>query len=616
MKRFQIFESAVPPAFEMLYHHTSFSDDGWIRTLATGMVLILQAVLIWFLLRERRRRGEAQASMKRQLELEALVSKASRDMATANYQELPKRLQNISHGLSSCLGTEHFRVWMHKSSDTDDAPTLGWSDSTISVDSTAFAHRLPFLNSKSLAGQTVVTHIHEYTLFASADFATLQEMGIVSFAMTPLKLAGNPMGAIIVGTSKQSTRWDREIISTLEVLANIIAQGFSRTLSEERVRRSEEQNRAMLASLPGFVVMIDRDGRILRKGNRLELDQEELPKPLTEASVGRNFLELWRSGGEAASLVAGALEAVITGRQPSFVIEYQYETVRGPRWMEVSAETLYGALRGAVVSQTDITRRKQTEIENVQTRQTAWHLNRVAAMGELTSSLAHEINQPLAAILSSAEAAIALLSQPNPDVGESIEALRDIIDDDKRAGSVIRRVRSMLKRDQETIQAVDLNTTIIDTLRLVNNQARLRHVRLSHQLSSDLPSVRADPTQLQQVILNLLTNGIEAVEYLPENRNVEIRTYLRGKDQTPCFEVSDSGSGISPDLTKKIFEPFYTSKKEGIGLGLAICRSIVDSFGGTISAGTASGGGALFRVSLKPASNAINQMQRMAGASF
>jgi PAS domain S-box-containing protein len=212
----------------------------------------------------------------------------------------------------------------------------------------------------------------------------------------PLKLGEAPVGALVLGMSQHPAEWDSETISTLQVLANILAHAISRSVSEERIRRSEELNRAMLASLPGFVLMIDGGGQILRQNNRLELAEEELPGALARARLGQNLLELWRSHGEADSHVAQALEGVVQGRESSVVMEHRYETKGGARWIEVYAESLCGEQHGAVVSLTDVTERKQKEGENAQNRQTAWHLNRVAALGELTASLAHEINQPLA----------------------------------------------------------------------------------------------------------------------------------------------------------------------------------------------------------------------------
>ena len=547
--------------------------------------------------------------MKRQLKLEAMISKASADLSAATHEELPARLNSVSVGLSECIGIERVSVWVYPPEERDYIPVHWWPESKLPTVGGAIAQRFPYLHRELLAGRTVTAaSFDELPSGSAADVAEFRAQGFVSLLMIPLKLGEEPIGALILGTYNRAAKWDAEATSSLQVLGNILAQGISRSASEERVRRSEEQNRAMLASLPGFVLMIDGMGQILRQSNRLDLVDKELPRALARACLGQNLLKLWQADGEPASHIAQALEGVIRGDETSLATEYRYETAGGTRWLEVYAERLCGEQHGAVVSQTDITDRKKKESENAQNRQTAWHLNRVAALGELTASLAHEINQPLAAILNSAEAAQALLNRPSPDIGETLEAVRDIIDDDKRAGAVIRRMRSMLKRGNEKTQAVDLSAMVDETLRLLLNEARLRHVTLHHIATPDLPPVAADPTQLQQVILNLVTNGMEAAEIMPDQRQVEIRTCCTAGDGMQFLEVSDSGPGIRAEMLTTIFEPFYTSKREGLGLGLSICRSIVDSFGGKITVECPPDGGTVFRVLLRTVAAASDEV--------
>lgn len=403
--------------------------------------------------------------------------------------------------------------------------------------------------------------------------------------------------------NRQPTLWEEHRVAILAVIGGLVLQTIliSFLLTERRHRTvAQDQNRAMLASLPGFVLMIDGTGTILQLNNRLNPKEAELPGSWAAASAGQNFVEILRAGDDLAAQLARALDEVVEGKRNSLATEYRYETSQGTRWVEIHAESLHAQQHGAVVAVTDITERKKAEAENAQNRQTAWHLNRVAALGELTASLAHEINQPLAAILNSAEAAAMLLKRPAPDIEESLEAISDIIEDDKRAGAVIRKMRSMLKRNYEGTQPIDLDATVRETLRLVVSEARLRHVTLHHVPNPGLPPIAADPTQLQQVILNLVTNGIESAEAMPDSRTVEIRTSHLAADGMQVLEVCDSGPGIAPEKLSTIFEPFYTTKREGLGLGLAICRSIVESFGGKISAETNEAGGATFRVTLRP----------------
>jgi signal transduction histidine kinase len=605
LKRFGIPESLVPRGFEILYRTPTVWEEHHGAILAVLGGLILQALMISFLLTERRRRSATQARMRLQLGLETMVAKASADLSAATYEELPAQLSNISAGLPSDLAIERVSVWIYETEEHGYVPIHWWPTSTGPESSGTFHQRFPHLYGELLAGKTVDGVDLEKLLPGFApDIAELRNDGIQSFLAIPLRSREDPIGAFVLGTCNHRANWDAEVIATLQVLAEILAQGISRWTAEERARRIEEQSRAMLASLPGFVLMIDGAGQILRQNNRLELHERDLPASLARARAGENLLELWRADGEAGNHLTQAIEKVIAGHESSLVLEYRYEATLGTRWMEVRAERLCedkpgGVQPGAVVSLTDTTARKKTEGENAENRQTAWHLNRVAALGELTASLAHEINQPLAAILNSAEAAATLLGRVSPDITEAMEAIQDIIHDDKRAGDVIGKIRSMLKRGQDGVQAVDLNATIRETLRLVASEARLRHVALRHVEKSGLPAVVADPTQLQQVILNLITNAIEAVEVMPGDRHVEIRTLCTGGNEMEVLEVQDSGQGIAPHLESTIFEPFYTTKPQGLGFGLSICRSIVDSFGGRIAVECPPSGGAVFRVFLR-----------------
>jgi signal transduction histidine kinase len=601
LKRFAIPEGRVPRGFEILYRQPTLWEQhrGIILTVTGG--LVLQSLLISFLLAERRRRARAQARMRRHLDLEAMVSKASADLSAATHEQLPATLRELSAGLAACLGIERVSVWMFEPERHEYTRVHFWPDTEAPWKiTTTFAQTFPYIHDELVAARNVIfTRLEELPLNAAQDVLELRKTGMVSFLGIPLKLAERPIGAFFIATFTHPIHWESEVISTLQVLSEILAQDISRSIAEERVRRTEEQSRAMLASLPGFVLMIDGKGQILKQTIRLELPETELPQALADASVGKDFLELWAAGGEGASQVAEALRNVALGRKTSLIMEYQYQGIQGVRWMEVRAETLYGEESGAVVSHTDITARKKTESENAENKQAVWHLNRVAALGELTASLAHEINQPLAAILNSAEAAAALLNRSSPDIAEALEAITDIIHDDKRAGAVIDKMRSMLRRSQESAQAVDLNAIVSGTLRLVTSEARLRHVILHHAATPDLPCVVADPTQLQQVILNLITNGIEATETTPHRRHVEISTSLLAKDGMQLLEVRDSGPGIPVEKLSRIFEPFYTTKRAGLGFGLSICRSIVDSFGGKITVESPPEGGAVFKVFLR-----------------
>ena len=243
--------------------------------------------------------------------------------------------------------------------------------------------------------------------------------------------------------------------------------------------------------------------------------------------------------------------------------------------------------------------RKRTDASMRQQLETLAHLNRVASLGELAASLAHELNQPLAAILSNAEVAQQLLAMSNPPVDELRDILSDVIADDERAGEIIRNMRTMLRRHQVEVEALDVNAVATEITRLLAHDVRLRSGTLAVSLGEHLPDVAMDATQLKQVLLNLVVNGVDAMASLHVRQPVELRTSAH--DGGVLIEVRDQGPGIPSDILPRLFDPFFTTKPNGLGVGLAITRSIVDAAGGRIAAANAPGGGAVFSVWLPAA---------------
>jgi C4-dicarboxylate-specific signal transduction histidine kinase len=242
--------------------------------------------------------------------------------------------------------------------------------------------------------------------------------------------------------------------------------------------------------------------------------------------------------------------------------------------------------------------RRQEELKAQRLRQDLAHIGRVSAMGELTASLAHELNQPLTAILSNAQAAQHLLAGDSVDLAEIREILNDIIADDKRAGEVIRRLRVLLKKGTLEYSSLDMNEVVREVAQLVRNDAIIRHVSMRLELASGLPPVRGDRVQLQQVVLNLVLNGLEAMrEPWAGERILVVRTAQEG-EAANAIAVQDSGTGIDDTDGDRMFQPLYTTKPEGLGMGLAIARSIVNAHGGRLQAANNTGSGATFYFTL------------------
>jgi C4-dicarboxylate-specific signal transduction histidine kinase len=230
-------------------------------------------------------------------------------------------------------------------------------------------------------------------------------------------------------------------------------------------------------------------------------------------------------------------------------------------------------------------------------RQELTHIGRVSALGELTASLAHELNQPLSAILNNAEVAQRLLEASVPDIAETREILKDIVADDKRAADVIRRLRALLKKGELEHAPLDLNGVVDEVAQLVRNDVVIRNVPMSLDLATGLPRVRGDRVQLQQVALNLVLNGLEAMREV-NGRDPALVIRTSTADATVTVAIEDSGTGIETQDVERIFQPLYTTKTEGLGMGLAIARTIIDAHGGQLRASNNVAGGATFEFTL------------------
>jgi signal transduction histidine kinase len=231
------------------------------------------------------------------------------------------------------------------------------------------------------------------------------------------------------------------------------------------------------------------------------------------------------------------------------------------------------------------------------------HVNRFSTAGELTASIAHEINQPLGSILTNAESAQAILKSQSPDIAErpDIIELKDIVNDilqeDRRATEVIRRMRSLLKKAPFELKNLDLSDLARETVEFLSTLAIGRKVELVSVITPNALPILGDRIQLQQVILNLVVNGIDAMRDTPSaNRIINIRTSR--VENFAQLSVSDRGSGIPEEKLKEVFEPFFTSKAEGMGMGLSIARTIIEAHNGQISARNRDQGGGAFRVKI------------------
>jgi C4-dicarboxylate-specific signal transduction histidine kinase len=251
----------------------------------------------------------------------------------------------------------------------------------------------------------------------------------------------------------------------------------------------------------------------------------------------------------------------------------------------------------------DVTERRQAEKERERLRQVQAdlaHINRATTMGELTASLAHEINQPIAAAATDAKTCLRWLAREQPDIGEARESATRMVNAITRAADIISRLRQLFKKGAPQTNLLDVSEVIQEMVVLLRGEASRHSVSIFTELSEDLPRVVADRVQLQQVLMNLMLNGIEAMQDTKTERQLTIRSLMAERGQL-LISVTDTGVGVSPEQAEHIFNAFFTSKAQGTGMGLSISRSIVESHGGRMWATPNSGHGATFSFTLPSA---------------
>ena len=317
-------------------------------------------------------------------------------------------------------------------------------------------------------------------------------------------------------------------------------------------------------------------------------------------------LTLWRRGGieerRKALVAAGGvglpLAATIVYAQAVLLGTLRLPLLVTPAFLVTILVMAVELSRGVLLYRE--TRRELEELRSELAR-----AGRVTALGQLASALAHELSQPLGAILRNAEAAELHLNNPLPDLEELRAIITDIRKDDRRAGDVIEQMRALIKRRTLQMHPLALNELVQDVISLVHSDALARHVAVDYVTSPGLPLVSADRVHLSQVLLNLIMNGMDAIQTAPaSNQRVLIEARQREEGRVEVA-VTDSGPGVPAEVMGKVFDPFYTTKPSGLGMGLPISRTIIEAHGGRLWAEQAPGGrGLTFRFTLSPAQGA------------
>ena len=379
-----------------------------------------------------------------------------------------------------------------------------------------------------------------------------------------------------------------EELRLIEAAADVARIAIEQQRAQQALRDSEARNRAMLRAIPDWMFLTTVEGVFLDFHAR---DVSRLHAP-PSTFLGKRLTEVLPP--PIGETLAQAFARVTASDEPE-TIEYVLGADSSERSYEAHIVRCDGDKILSIVR--DVTDRKRAEMETDAQRRQLTHLSRIAMLGELTGALAHELSQPLTAVRANAQAARNFLDRDPLDLPELRVTLDDVIKNNQRAGAVIDRLRALLRNEGTTFQPLDMNEVVREVVDLAGREIRSRRVTLTCRLAPEIRPVLGDRVQLQQVVINLVLNACDAMsETDAGKRHLALATEMT--DGVVQLEVADCGPGIPEGQLERVFEPFVTSREQGLGLGLAISRSIVTAHNGSIRAEHNAAGGATFRCML------------------
>ena len=537
------------------------------------------------------------------LQFELLMGGLLTTFATETLERAEEQLAAWLVRLSKFMGAERVALLLAAPLDAGFRAEYSWSapglrSAAFSLDPVGF----PYLSALVARCEPVgVESLAQLPPQAAADRERLERLGVGALLAVPMLLGGELFGVLVL-THESPCQWPGDSIPRLRGVGEIFANILARKAAEGERRTSEALNSAVLASLPGTTAILDRDGTIVRLSGGSQVDPIAGLAPLEPPYLGRNYLEVCRErcedGDTSAGGVHSAVAAVLRGESSSSVVSYAGYTNRGKlRWYEIWIAQLARREGGAVLTALDVTARKEAELEAARNRDDLAHLVRVVTMGELAASFAHELKQPLTAIMANAQAGRRILNTDSPDSAELNEILADIVRDDRRASDVLQRTSTLLRKGQLQLQPLDVNELVHDVLGFLHSDLLLHQVETVIELGAFVPPVQGDRIHLQQVMLNVILNAVDALERnAPGDRRLTIRTSSTTGDVQ--VSITDNGPGIPPDKLDRVFDAFYSTKASGLGMGLSIARTILAAHGGRVWASNNAEGGATLHFGL------------------
>ena len=609
--------------------------------IGAGLLVVLEGLLIGGLLFERMGRRRAEQLLAERLRFESFLADVAARLIPASLRDLDVEIEAALQRVVEFLRLD--RASLHESGASGSPARLSWAvEGTAGLLPILDEAQFPWTAKELRQGRVVqFSRPEELPAHAVADRRSHATLGTRSCLSFPLKAGSSMLGALSFESIGGERVWTDDLVRRLQLLSEVFAGALERKRLElslaERLRFETlmSEQSATFSSLSPNEVDREVNRALRRTADFFRSDWGHLAEFSHDSRTAR-ITHAWMAEGAGPATVSledvpWVLARLEAGEVVRFsrIEELPEEAARDRRTYQAlgiksqvevplkAGGVLLGALTFGTMREervwpdelmqrlqllgevfANILSRRQAEIEAQRLRRDLTHVGRVSTLGELTASLAHELNQPLTAILSNAEAAQDLLESNAVNLEEIREILADIVEDDKRAGEVIHRLRGLLRKDSLDFTSLDVGETVSEVARLVSGDAALRNVSIRLELASDLPPARGDRVQLQQVVLNLVLNGLDAMrDSAAGDRTLVLRTARQGPHAV-CVTVRDSGTGIDAAHLAHIFDAFYTTKPDGLGMGLAIARSIVEAHGGELVAVSNAEGGATFSFTL------------------
>jgi signal transduction histidine kinase len=582
LARWGLDEGRLPAGSEVLYRQSTLWQQYRWQLVAVLAVIGIQAALIVALLVLRRHRLEAQTRLAARLRFDALVGEIGAGLAVAPAARIDEQIIACLQRVCAFFRVDRAELWQSVSAGEPFDVTHSWSADGVPPTPRAVDVTRPEAVMEGAGGTPG---------------------GARPFAAIPLHDGDRPLGFLTLAVARGDRGWPADVRQQLRAVAEHFASAVVRARTAAALQSSTALTAAVVAALPGETAIIDAKGTILQTNEAwASAARNGAAAMAPRLSVGANYLETCEGAigipPDTGAKVAAGVASVLRGEREEFSLEYPTPRDGQDRWLELRVRRL-AHLRGeAAVTYLDVTKRRRDEAAAQRDLGEIAHLDRVAALGHLASSIAHELNQPLTAILANAQTARRLLARTPPDLGEVHACVADIISDDRRAAEVIRHMRGLLKKTDFVTAPIALNDLAATTVGLVTNEALLHGVSIEFSPAAALPVVHGDLVQIQQVILNLLNNAIVAAADGPSVRKVTVWTTTVPPEYVE-LGVHDSGPGIDEGDLPRLFEPFFTTKSDGLGMGLAIARRIIEAHEGHLQADNDPAGGATFRIHLR-----------------